>query len=260
MDAAAKACQSLIGTTWQNARYNEDLGTNPVWSPPHHGANALAVPDWWTMAAGADLPPRVRRGRRRGARRGRGRRGRVVAHRAGWRAAIRRRCAEIYALHRAAAISSPTPAPVARAQRPRRGSGHRDAARRTERRRRRAARGRGGGTRAGDRRRRRGQRRHARGRRVAPPPRDGWRVWGGGRRRRDRLASDAFAAAFASLCARAAAGLRAEDDDAVARAANGAVPFAFYAVADAGVGATAGASVVVGGGPVRVEPAGGGPG
>ena len=33
--------------------------------------------------------------------------GASVAHRAGWRAAIRRRCAEIHALHRAAAISSP---------------------------------------------------------------------------------------------------------------------------------------------------------
>ena len=69
---------------------------------------------------------------------------------------------------------------------------------------------------------------------------------GGGRRRRDR-SLDAFAAAFASLCARGG-GLRA-DDDAVARAANGAVPFAFYAVADAGVGATG-----------RFSRGGGGPG
>ena len=30
LDAAAKACQ--IPRSWQNARYNEDLGTNPVWS------------------------------------------------------------------------------------------------------------------------------------------------------------------------------------------------------------------------------------
>ena len=47
---------------------------------------------------------------------------------------------------------------------------------------------------------------------------------------------EAFADSFAQLCTRAASGLRRGEDDAVDRAANGAVPFAFYAVADAGVG------------------------
>lgn len=239
LDAAAKACQSLIGTTWQNARYNEDLGTNPVWSPPHHGANALAVPDWWTVAAGADLPPGCAVAVAGAHDAGAGGAGASIAHRAGWRAAIRRRCAEIYALHRAAAISSPD------AERPSPGLNVLAAVRAIETLREEPS---------GDADAPLADAAAA----LAPVTADADAVSdamlaavasllrlgtdGEFGSPEDVAAAtgslDAFAAAFASLCARAAAGLRAEDDDAVARAANGAVPFAFYAVADAGVGAT----------------------
>ena len=232
LDAAAKACQSLIA---QNTRYNEDLGTNPVWHPPHHGANSLAVPDWWMTKIAVDLPSGCAVAVAGVHDAGAGGGGASVAHRAGWRAAIRRRCAEIHALHRAAAISSPdaaSPSPglnvlaAVRAietlrEEPSDANALADAA---------AA--------------------------LAPVTADAdavsdamlaaiaslLRLGGTAECREEDVVAatrslDAFAAAFASLCARASAGVRA-DDDAVARAANGAVPFAFYAVADAGVGAT----------------------
>ena len=231
LDAAAKACQSLIA---QNTRYNEDLGTNPVWHPPHHGANSLAVPDWWMTKITVDLPSGCAVAVTGVHDAGAGG-GASVAHRAGWRAAIRRRCAEIHALHRAAAISSPdaaSPSPglnvlaAVRAietlrEEPSDANALADAA---------VA--------------------------LAPVTADAdavsdamlaavaslLRLGGTAECREEDVVAatrslDAFAAAFASLCARASAGVRA-DDDAVARAANGAVPFAFYAVADAGVGAT----------------------
>ena len=245
LDAAAKACQGLLTHTsgMANARYNEDLGTNPVWHPPHHGASALAVPDWWTVTSRADLPPGCAVAVAGAHDAGAGGAGASVAHRAGWRAAIRRRCAEVHALHRAAAMTSPdaaSPSPglnVLAAMRAiettREPSDSAAAA-------------------------------------LAPVTADAdvvsdamlaalaalLRVCSAGEEDDvkdngedvvDAAASlDAFAAAFASLCAGAAAGLRAgvdasgvEYSAAVARAANGAVPFAFYAVADAGVGATA---------------------
>ncbi len=245
LDAAAKACQSLIATTWfSNARYNEDLGTNPVWSPPHHGANALAVPDWWTAAAGADLPLGCAVAVAGAHDAGAGGAGASVAHRAGWRAAIRRRCAEIHALHRAAAVSSPD------AARPSPGLDVPAAVRAIETLREPTAENHDAALADA-------------AAALAPVTADADAVSdamlaavaallklgtaGEEEEPSEEEASEdvapatgslaAFAAAFASLCARAAAGLRAEDD-AVARAANGAVPLAYYAVSDAGVGAT----------------------
>lgn len=252
LDAAAKACQGLLTHTsgMANARYNEDLGTNPVWSPPHHGAAALAVPDWWTVRSSADLLGTGCAVAVAGAHdAGAGGAGASVAHRAGWRAAIRRRCAEVYALHRAAAMTSPdaaSPSPglnvlaAIRAIETLREPGDADAPLAAS----------------------------SAAAALAPVTADAdvvsdamlaalaalLRVCSAGEEDDeddedvvDAAASlDGFAAAFASLCARAAAGLRAGvdasgggGDAAVARAANGAVPFAFYAVADAGVGATA---------------------
>ena len=226
LDSAATACQSLIAT-WQTARYNEDLATNPAWAPPTHGSNALAVPDWWRARDGSDLNPGCAvpvagvhdAGTGAGA---------SVAHRAGWRAALRRRCAEVHALHRAAAVSSTPNAPGLNAlatlrtietlTEPSDVNALADVSKV-----------------------------------LAPVTADADAVSDA---MLDALASllrrvagetpdpdevsvrklEAFADSFAQLCTRAALGLRRGEDDAVDRAANGAVPFAFYAVADAGVG------------------------